>query len=191
MRRANSAPGGTRFPCRGLVSSRSNIWPDAALRARPGSRIFEGQTVDRIDFALSRGGVITGRITDQNGEPQAGVQMNALRFSWRRAAYATLERTSLVLLDRGRPTISDISDLRPYAGQLYRDGGHRGRIDQHARARRPRHHVPSRAANVDEAQSVEVEIGQDVPVHFALTAGFRAYQARSSIQPVGPSSGGN
>ena len=44
--------------------------------------LFDGQSLDGIDFALSRGGVITGRITDHNGEPQARIPMNALRLSW-------------------------------------------------------------------------------------------------------------
>lgn len=37
-----------------------------------------GQTVDRIDFALQRGGVITGRIFDEYGEPLANVDVAAM-----------------------------------------------------------------------------------------------------------------
>jgi hypothetical protein len=44
--------------------------------------VAEGQTVDRIDLKLSRAGVITGRITDEFGEPMAGVQVSAVRFQF-------------------------------------------------------------------------------------------------------------
>jgi hypothetical protein len=45
---------------------------------RPGEagrplQLSEGQTVDRIDFALPRMSVISGRVTDEVGEPLAGV----------------------------------------------------------------------------------------------------------------------
>ena len=44
--------------------------------------VAEAQVHDRIDFALPRGGVITGRVTDELGEPVAGVRMNALRHRY-------------------------------------------------------------------------------------------------------------
>ncbi len=41
--------------------------------------ILVGQTVERVDFTLPRGGVITGRIVDEFGEPLAGLQVAAMR----------------------------------------------------------------------------------------------------------------
>jgi hypothetical protein len=43
----------------------------------------ESQTVDQIDFALPRGSVITGRLTDEYGDPVAGVTVQALRYQYR------------------------------------------------------------------------------------------------------------
>ena len=43
-------------------------------------QLTNGQLMERIDFALARGSVITGRVTDQLGEPVAGVRMQAMRF---------------------------------------------------------------------------------------------------------------
>jgi hypothetical protein len=40
------------------------------------------QTIENIDFALPRGGVISGRITDELGEPMAGVRLQAMRFQY-------------------------------------------------------------------------------------------------------------
>ena len=41
-----------------------------------------GQQADRIDFALPRGGVIAGRITDELGEPLAAVRVQAMRYQY-------------------------------------------------------------------------------------------------------------
>lgn len=40
------------------------------------------QQADRIDFALPRGGIIAGRITDELGEPLAGVRVQAMRYQY-------------------------------------------------------------------------------------------------------------
>jgi hypothetical protein len=40
------------------------------------------QDADKIDFALPRGGVIAGRITDELGEPLAGVRVQAMRYQY-------------------------------------------------------------------------------------------------------------
>ena len=41
--------------------------------------ILDGQLVDKIALALPRGGVVTGRLLDEFGDPVAGAQVNALR----------------------------------------------------------------------------------------------------------------
>ena len=40
----------------------------------------EGQTAERVNFIMSRGGVIAGRIVDDGGEPVAGTGVSAMRF---------------------------------------------------------------------------------------------------------------
>ena len=37
-----------------------------------------GDKLDKVQFRLTRAGVIVGRVTDENGEPVAGVEMDAL-----------------------------------------------------------------------------------------------------------------
>ena len=44
--------------------------------------LSDAQVVDRIDFALPRGGVITGRIVDSFGDPIAGVRVDARRYQY-------------------------------------------------------------------------------------------------------------
>ncbi len=44
--------------------------------------LADGQLIDRIDFGLPRGGVITGRIVDTFGDPIAGIRVEARRFQY-------------------------------------------------------------------------------------------------------------
>jgi hypothetical protein len=51
---------------------------------QPGRPIVlaDGQAMTRVDFALPRGGVIAGRLTDEFGEPIANIGVRAMRYSW-------------------------------------------------------------------------------------------------------------
>ena len=50
----------------------------------PGTPIelVDAQNADRVNFTLSRGGVIAGRIVDDGGEPVSGTQVMALRYAF-------------------------------------------------------------------------------------------------------------
>ncbi|HWW86440.1 MAG TPA: carboxypeptidase-like regulatory domain-containing protein [Vicinamibacterales bacterium] len=58
--------------------------------------IRPGELVERIDFALPRGGVIVGRVLDEFGDPAGGVQVAALRseFAQRRRHLRALARVT-------------------------------------------------------------------------------------------------
>jgi hypothetical protein len=134
--------------------------------------LVDGQTLNGIDFLLSRGGVITGRITDHNGEPQAGIPMSALRLSWKPNGTRQHERLPMSFFER---TLTD--DLGQYRIYGLSPGSYIVAAGADARGVMGMPEFPVQGttyfpgtANVDEAQSVEVEIGQDVPVHFALAA---------------------
>ena len=139
---------------------------------QPGREIElrEGQTLDRIDFALSRGGAITGRITDHNGEPQAGVPMQALRFSWRPSGARQLEPTAHGLFER--TLTDDLGQYRIYGlmpgSYIVAAGAVPGMMVMPETEVQGTTYFPG-TAQVDEAQSVEVELGRDAPVDFALT----------------------
>ena len=153
--------------------------------------LFDGQTLEGIDFALSRGGVITGRLTDHNGEPQAGIPMNALRLSWGPSGTRQHERPPSVFFDR---ILTDdlgqyrIYGLTPGSYIVAAGGGMPGMMSMPEPAVLSTTYFPG-TANVDEAQSVEVEIGQEVPVHFALAASQLARVSGTIVdsggQPVG------
>ena len=44
--------------------------------------IADGQALEKIDFSLPRGSAITGRITDEFGDPITDVQVQALRYQF-------------------------------------------------------------------------------------------------------------
>src|SRR5688500_4517620 len=50
----------------------------------PGTPIdlAEGQTAAKVNFVLARGGVISGVVVDDGGEPVAGTQVAAMRYQW-------------------------------------------------------------------------------------------------------------
>ena len=72
----------------------------------------DGQLMDRIDFALPRGSVITGRVTDEVGEPMAGVRVQAMRYQY----LATGQRQLVPVM--GGPAFSlvtnDLGEFRVY-----------------------------------------------------------------------------
>ena len=64
--------------------TRSGFLPLDYGQRRPGEQgrpvqVADGQTVDKIDFALPRMSVITGRVSDELGEPIEGVTVLAMR----------------------------------------------------------------------------------------------------------------
>jgi hypothetical protein len=44
--------------------------------------VANGQVIEKIDFSLPRGSVITGRITDEFGDPMTDVQVQAMRYQF-------------------------------------------------------------------------------------------------------------
>jgi len=78
-------------------------------------QILDNQTVERLDFALPRGGVITGRIVDEYGEPAPEISVAVERYQFLQG------RRTLVM--GGRPaTSNDIGEFRLFdipPGQYY------------------------------------------------------------------------
>ncbi|MGD9902365.1 MAG: carboxypeptidase regulatory-like domain-containing protein [Vicinamibacterales bacterium] len=81
-----------RFELRELAAGRYAIFATRAGfvglqygQRRPNERgtpveVGDGQTVERVTIALPRGGVVAGRVTDEAGEPAAGVRVQVLRY---------------------------------------------------------------------------------------------------------------
>jgi hypothetical protein len=83
-----------RFEIKDLVAGRYNLSASKAGfvmmsygQRRPEQQgtlleILDGQLVEKIAFSLPRGGVITGTILDEFGEPVAGANVSTLRFRY-------------------------------------------------------------------------------------------------------------
>jgi hypothetical protein len=83
-----------RFEIRELVAGRYSVTaskggyaPGAFGQRRsgePGTPIdlSDGQTAEKVNFVLSRGGVIAGRIVDDGGEPVSATSVSAMRFQF-------------------------------------------------------------------------------------------------------------
>jgi hypothetical protein len=77
--------------------------------------ILDAQTVERVDFSLPRGSIITGRIVDEFGEPVADVQVMPMRYQFVQG------RRRLMPTGRSSQT-NDIGEYRVYGlppGQYY------------------------------------------------------------------------
>jgi protocatechuate 3,4-dioxygenase beta subunit len=77
--------------------------------------IGEGQTIERVDFGLPRGSLITGRVMDEFGEPATDVQVAALRYQFVQG------RRQLVPAGR-TVTTNDLGEYRVFGlppGQYY------------------------------------------------------------------------
>lgn len=133
----------------------------------------DGQTVDKITIALPRGSVLSGRITDEFGEPVANAVVNAFRY-----AYVAGTRR----MQPGGPNARDTTDdqghyrlfgLPPgdyYVSAMLRSGGPEatdpsGEVSGYAST-----YFPG-TTNVAEASRVTLAVAQEnVSISFGLIA---------------------
>jgi len=129
--------------------------------------ILANQTIEKVDFALPRGGIVTGRVLDEFGEPLPDTMVSVQRYQnfngQRRLAPA------------GRPaTTNDIGEFRLFAippGQYYLSATLRpmGMGDTDDRSGYAPTYFPG-TSNIAEAQRVTVAIGQTISdMNMALT----------------------
>lgn len=122
--------------------------------------VVDGKAIDRIDFALQRGGVITGTIVDEYGDPVADVQVVTMRY-----VYSNGER-------RMQPTggfanTDDIGEFRLYGlapGQYFVSAILRnnnfGSDTTDRTAYQPTYYPGT--GSVSEAQRITVQAGQTI-----------------------------
>jgi hypothetical protein len=140
--------------------------------------VADAQIVEKIDFALPRGGVIAGRVTDELGEPLAGVRMQAMRYQYLPNGQRTLTAGGM-----GPFSIStnDLGEFRLYSlmpgtyvvsaapgdmGMMMPAGtaSPGPQMDGHGITYYPG------TTNADEAQSVTVGLGETANASFALVS---------------------
>jgi protocatechuate 3,4-dioxygenase beta subunit len=125
----------------------------------PGKRITvaDGQKVDNINLTLVRGGVITGKIVDEFGDPVTDVTVSAMRYQY-------VQGSRRLMQSRGGPT-NDIGEFRVYGlspGQYYISATLRNfsiGTDTNDRTSYGATYYPG-TGNVAEAQRLTIAAGQ-------------------------------
>jgi protocatechuate 3,4-dioxygenase beta subunit len=139
--------------------------------------IADGQTVERIDFTLPKGSVISVRVTDEFGEPLAGVQVQVQRFQYGPDGQRRLVQASSGLSpfaatdDRGEFRAFGlmpgdyvvVGSLRSVLG-----GGPPGNANDGGEGFSPTYY-PGTISSA-EAQAVSIGVGQETAVQFAMVA---------------------
>lgn len=124
--------------------------------------IADGQTIGKVDFSLSRGSAITGRITDEFGDPVTDAQVQALQFQ--------LTNGERNLVNAGRPARTDdlgqfrIFGLMPgdYVVQaLLRDASFGSNGTTEDRIGYPGTYYPG-VNDASQAQTITVSLGQEL-----------------------------
>lgn len=166
---------------------------------RPGEmgtpiELGEGQTAAQVNFTLTRGGVISGRILDDAGEPVAGATVQATRYQFvsggRRLVPAASEGSTDRTDDQGSFRLYGLPAGDFYVSANYRQvaflsGPNENRADAEAFAPT---YFPG-TANIVEAARVTVKAGQEMSgASFALIvarmARVRGRAVNSSGQPL-------
>jgi carboxypeptidase family protein len=70
--------------------------------------VRDGQTVEHVDFSLPRGGVMTGRVVDEFGEPSVNVSVAPMRYQFD-------NRGRRRLTPAGGATTNDLGEFRLFA----------------------------------------------------------------------------
>lgn len=133
--------------------------------SEPGQPIelSEGQTLTDVNVALPRAGVISGRVTDELGEPYAGVTLLTMQVRYFQG------RRQLVPVGGGPQNATDDSGqyrvLRLSPGEYYVRASVRDTWESDDDRKETYGYLPTYypgTANVSEAQRVKVAVGQEV-----------------------------
>lgn len=123
--------------------------------------VREGQELKDVDFRLIRGGVISGTVIDEDGEPLSNVQVQALLRSWSRGQSRTMPRGFASTDDRGNYRIFNLPPGRYYVQAIQRSFGEQE--SSYAPVFYPN------SLLLQDAQRIDVSNGAEVPrVDFTL-----------------------
>jgi protocatechuate 3,4-dioxygenase beta subunit len=139
--------------------------------------VGEGQQIDRIDFSLPRGAVISVRITDDFGDPIAGAQVQVQRYQ-----YAPDGQRRLTPVQSGGSfgisTTDDRGELRAFGlmpGEYIVSAIHRSgpalplpNSTDTSEGFAPTFYPGT--INLAEAQAISVTAGDETPVQFSMVA---------------------
>jgi hypothetical protein len=145
--------------------------------------IHGGETLDRVDISLKRGGVITGRVFDEFGEPVSGVQVYAAR------AHAANGRD---LQNTSYASTNDLGEFRMFGiepGQYYVKVTWRARVGMPIDADSPDRtgyadtFFPG-TVNVEDAQRLTVRAGETIADLATALSPVKTVRVEGSVADV-------
>jgi protocatechuate 3,4-dioxygenase beta subunit len=132
----------------------------APFEASKPLQLGEKQTVEKVDLALSRGAVITGRVLDEYGEPIADVQVMPMRNQFTPAGRRpTPSGRSATTNDIGEFRLFGLAPGQYFISATYRNMGFNGGSDDQV-GYAPTYYPGT--ANIADAQSLPIGLGGSV-----------------------------
>ena len=123
--------------------------------------LHAGETLDRLDFSLVRGGVITGRVVDEFGEPLSGVDMRVVMARPVGGHRDLQEMNFASTNDLGEFRMFGIAPGQYYVKAAWRRAGAPIDPDSPDRTGYPETFFPG-TSNVEEAQRFTVRGGETI-----------------------------
>jgi protocatechuate 3,4-dioxygenase beta subunit len=136
--------------------------------------VAESEHVERIDFALIRGGVIVVRVIDDFGEPLAGAQIQVQRYQYgpdgeRRLTQAPIGTPFMTMTDdRGELRAFGLTPGEYVISANVRNIGVRAPSDEAREGFSPTFYPGTVSAA--EAQAISIGAGEERTIQFAMTA---------------------
>jgi hypothetical protein len=156
-----------------ITASKEGLLPTSfGQRSWPGNgtplTLRDGQRVDRVDIALPPGGVVTGRIFDDGGDPLVGAAVRVSRVVWLNGEVRAAPGGSDTADDRGEYRVFGLTPGRYYVsatrGNAANEGALSARGDGQAPGAASAAYAPAyypSAASVTEAAAITVKAGQE------------------------------
>jgi len=134
--------------------------------------IASGQTIENVDFALPRGGVLSGRISDETGDPSPGVRVEATELRYIRGRRVAVPARITTTNDAGEYRLSGLDpgayQIRASSTEVWEGDDGKETFVYGATA------FPGVLA-ADRPQSITVPLGQEVSgLDFQLIPGRAA-----------------
>jgi hypothetical protein len=155
--------------------------------------LARGEALDGVDFALPRGAVIVGRVTDQRGQPVIGAEIGVERYQYGPGGERRLSRLPIPL-----QSSNDLGEFRVFGlmpGEYLVSASLRqmpslpGQPTPTEPVEAPLQTYYPGTPNAAEAQAVALEVGAEATVQFSMVRGrlsrISGIVRDSSGQPAG------
>jgi protocatechuate 3,4-dioxygenase beta subunit len=142
--------------------------------------VHAGEAVDRVDFSLRRGGVVTGRVVDEFGEPVADVQMQAVQVRNINGRRDLQESAYGLTDDLGEFRMFGIRPGQYYVKAIWRDNPMAADPASPNRTGYADTFFPG-TVNVDDAQRLSVRAGETIADVSMSLSPVRAVRIEGSV----------